>query len=249
MYSSSHGVENQMKYKIKKMLKIPTELKSGEREDLHLYMEHKLCHLYRDWSGCYKCAEELPEGSLGWHVLVNLLEMPSATLGTAGGADLCRHPSPPRLITLADFCLWRWAADDGDGVKITHFLKVLLEERGGSPAPHLQELWRLCAAAQRVSTSVAIGSRLCNRHQSDVGGYTRLERGEGWGRGGRDIDVRGSLSVMVSDRRRQISPLPFTWESQLAAILKEKNDFVGKFNCEFLSPLMSLKSKLLSKLC
>lgn len=48
MYSSSHGVENQMKYKIKKMLKIPTELKSGEGEDLHLYMEHKLCHLYRD---------------------------------------------------------------------------------------------------------------------------------------------------------------------------------------------------------
>lgn len=159
-------------------------------------MEHKLCHLYRDWSGCYKCAEELPEGSLSWHVLVNLLEMPSATLGTAGGADLCRHPSPPRLITLADFCLWRWAADDGDGVKITHFLKVLLEERGGSPAPHLQELWRLCAAAQRVGTSVAIGSRLCNRHQSDVGGYTRLERGEGWGRGGGSWHRRTGLPVL-----------------------------------------------------
>lgn len=98
------------------------------------------------------------------------------------------------------------------------FIKVLLEERGGSPAPHLRELQRLCVAAQRVS---AIGSRLCNRHPSDVGGYTRLERGEGWGRGGRDIDVPGSLSFMVSDRRRQISPLPFTWESQLAAILKQ----------------------------
>lgn len=30
MYSSSHGVENQMKYKIRKVLKIPTELKSGK---------------------------------------------------------------------------------------------------------------------------------------------------------------------------------------------------------------------------
>lgn len=104
-------------------------------------------------------------------------------------------------------------------------------------------------SAQRAGASATIGSRLCNRHPSDVGGYTRLERGEGWGRGGRDIDVPGSLSFMVTDRRRQISPLPFTWESQLAAILKQKNDFVGKFNCEFLSPLMSLKSKLLSKLC
>lgn len=45
MYSSSQEVENQMKYKIRKVLKIPPELKSGERKDLHLYMEHKLCHL------------------------------------------------------------------------------------------------------------------------------------------------------------------------------------------------------------
>lgn len=60
--------------------------------------------------------------------------------------------------------------------------------------------------------------------------------------GGRDFDVPRSPSFMVSDRRKQISPVPFTWESQLAAILKQgkkkKNDFVGKFNCEFLSPLM-----------
>lgn len=35
MYNSTHGVENQTQYKIKNMLKIPPELKSGERENLH----------------------------------------------------------------------------------------------------------------------------------------------------------------------------------------------------------------------
>lgn len=136
-------------------------------------------------------------------------------------------------------------------MKISLFYKSSPGGRRRLRRLHICRSWRsrLCVSAQRASASAPIGSRLCNRHPSDVGGYTRLERGEGWGRGGRDIDVPGSLSFMVTDRRRQISPLPFTWESQLAAILKQKNDFVGKFNCEFLSPLMSLKSKLLSKLC
>lgn len=85
-------------------------------------------------------------------------------------------------------------------------------------------------AAQRVSTSVATGSRLCIRHQSDVGGCTRLERGGGGG--GHDIDVLGSLSFMVSDRKKQISPLPFTWESQLAAILKQEKRLCGKIQLQ-----------------
>lgn len=53
-------------------------------------------------SGCYKCVGELPEGSLIWHVLVNLIEMPSATLGTAGGSDLCRSRSLPRLTSASE---------------------------------------------------------------------------------------------------------------------------------------------------
>lgn len=97
-----------------------------------------------------------------------------------------RAPSPARLITFAVFRFWRqvrgkrWRQCESQSFST---VKVLLEERGGSLAPHLQELRRLCAAAQKVSTSATIRSRLCNRHQSDVGGYTRLERGEGWGRG------------------------------------------------------------------
>lgn len=107
--------------------------------------------------------------------------MPSATPGTAGRADLYRCRSPPRLITLADFDPWKgWAVEDGGvGVKVTCFVKLLLEDRGDSSAPHLHELRQLCAAAQRVRRRTAIGSRLCNWHQPDVGGYTCLERGGG----------------------------------------------------------------------
>lgn len=110
--------------------------------------------------------------------------MPSATLGTAGRADLYWCRSPPRLITLADFDPSKgWAVEDGGvGVKVTCFVKLLLEDHGDSSVPHLHERRQLlCAAAQRVRRRTAIRSRLCNWHQPDVGGYTCLERGEGRG--------------------------------------------------------------------
>lgn len=213
------------------MLKIPT---GGKGVGCICIWNTSCVTFQRDWSGCYKCVGELPEGSLSWHVLVNLIEMPSATLGTAGRADLYRCRSRPRLITLADFDPWKgWAVEDGGvGVKVTCFVKLLLEDHGDSSAPHLHELWQLCVAAQRVRRRTAIRSRLCNWHQPDVGGYTCLERG-----GGRDIDVPGSLSFMVSDRRRQILPLSFTWESQLAAILKQKTTLWENSIASFWVPL------------
>lgn len=106
--------------------------------------------------------------------------MPSATLGTAGRADLYRRQCPLRLITLADSDRWTGrTVERGRGVKVGCFVKLLLEERGDSSAPHLHELWQLCVAAQRVRRRAAIRSGLCNRHQPDVGGYICLERGRG----------------------------------------------------------------------
>lgn len=71
--------------------------------------------------------------------------------------------------------------------------------------------------------------------ESVVGGYTCLER---------EVMTLTYEALCPSEWvTGGGSPLmPFTWESQLAAILKQKRlqDFVGKFNCEFLGPLMFL---------
>lgn len=217
------------------MLKIPTGGKGG----ICICIWNTSCVTFqRDWSGCYKCVGELPEGSLSWHVLVNLIEMPSATLGTAGRADLYRCRSPPRLITLADFDPWEgWAVEDGGvGVKVTCFVKLLREDHGDSSAPHLHELRQLCVAAQRVRRRTAIGSRLCNWHQPDVGGYTCLERGGGgaWHR-------RTGLPVLHGEWQEE-ADLAAAFHVGITACgdIETKNDFVGKFNCEFLSPFMFL---------
>lgn len=103
-------------------------------------------------------------------------------------------------------------------------------------------------AAQRVSTSVATGSRLCIRHQSDVGGCTRLERGGGGGGVMTSTYWAPCPSWWVTGRSRSHRCLS-RGNHSLQRYWNRKNDFVGKFNCKFLSPLMSLKSKLLSKLC
>lgn len=129
----------------------------------------------------------------------------------------------------------RAVEDGGVGVKVTCFVKLLLEDHGDSSAPHLHEPRQLCVAAQRVRRRTAIRSRLCNWHQPDVGGYTCLERrGGSWHR-------RTGLPVLHGEWQEE-ADLAAAFHVGITACsdIETKNDFVGKFNCEFLSPFMFL---------
>lgn len=158
--------------------------------------------------------------------------MPSATVLTAGNADLCRHWSHPKLIR-------SWEADSPTYAfkQVDSPFFSLISEIFVKPKTTACTLWKHATQSRSFyeaeiirkkhgetcqlpssrcknilyvyfaqwpkvesRASVVIRSRLCNWHCGVGCGWIHLP-----GAWGHDTDVPGSLSLAVSDRRRQLA--------------------------------------------